>query len=148
MADNLTPTQRSYCMSRVKGRDTGLERIVRSALHRQGLRFKTHVRDLPGRPDIVFSRARVAVFVDGDFWHGYRFPLWQAELTEFWRRKIAGNRARDRRSFSALRRRGWVVIRIWQHDAKRDLDRAVRRVAEYVFVRRLQGTGAGERAER
>lgn len=137
MPDNLTPEQRSYCMSRVKGRDTGLELRIRSALHRRGLRFRKHVAALPGRPDIVFPRAKVAVFIDGDFWHGYRFPRWQAQLPDFWRRKIAGNRTRDARSFAALRRRGWAVIRIWQHEMKRDVDRVVERVAECVSMRSL-----------
>jgi DNA mismatch endonuclease (patch repair protein) len=134
MPDNLTPQQRSYCMARIKGRDTGLERLIRSALHRLGLRFRKHVAALPGRPDIVFPRARVAVFIDGDFWHGYRFPAWEPSLSRFWRRKIAANRARDRRNFRRLRRMGWTVIRIWQHTSRRDLtgvlDRITRAVAK------------------
>ena len=95
MTDNLTPQQRSYCMSRVRGRDTGLERIVRSALHRQGFRFRKHVSDLPGRPDVVFPRAKVVVFIDGDFWHGYRFPLWERQIPPFWRAKISKNRVAE-----------------------------------------------------
>lgn len=71
--DPLTKAQRSYCMFQVKGKDTSLEQIVRSALHKHGLRFDKHVSDLPGKPDIVFPRHKIAVFLDGDFWHGYRF---------------------------------------------------------------------------
>ena len=74
MPDNLTPEQRSYCMSRIKAKDTGLEVKVRSALHKKGLRFRKNVKELPGTPDIVFKKAQIAIFVDGDFWHGYRFP--------------------------------------------------------------------------
>src|SRR5262245_25069068 len=99
MADNLSRAARSYCMSRVRSRDTAPELALRSALHRQGFRFHTHVKDLPGRPDIVLTSARVAVFVDGDFWHGYRFPAWEMTLAPFWRNKIAGNRRRDQRNF-------------------------------------------------
>lgn len=132
MSDNLTPAQRSYCMSRVRGRDTGLERLVRSALHRRGLRFRKHVRALPGRPDIVFTTERVAVFLDGDFWHGYRFPLWERALSAFWRRKIAANRERDRRNFRRLRRLGWRVIRVWQHASRADLDGVVARITAAV----------------
>src|SRR5215468_3434899 len=102
-------------MSRVKSRDTDLERLVRTGLRRQGLRFTTHAKGLPGRPDIVFTAARVAVFVDGDFWHGYRFPLWQGKLSPFWQAKIARNRARDTKNFRKLRRMGWIVVRVWQH---------------------------------
>ena len=121
MSDSLTRRQRSYCMSRVKGKDTGLERVVRSALHRRGYRFRKHTSRLPGKPDIVFPSARVAVFVDGDFWHGYRFPLWRDQLMPFWKRKIGETRERDQRNFAKLRRSGWRVIRIWQHQIKRDL---------------------------
>jgi len=130
MPDNLTPEQRSYCMSRVRGRDTGLERMVRSALHRRGLRFKKHVRDLPGQPDIVFARAKVAVFIDGDFWHGYRFPVWEPKIPAFWQKKIAGNRARDRRNFRRLRGMGWTVIRVWQHASRRNLTAVIERIAQ------------------
>lgn len=123
--DVLTKSQRSYCMSRVKGKDTGLERVVRSALHKRGYRFRKHVRRLPGKPDIVFVKARLVVFLDGDFWHGYRFPQWEKTLAKFWRKKIGETRKRDQRNFAKLRRMGWRVIRIWEHSVKRDLDGVV-----------------------
>jgi DNA mismatch endonuclease, patch repair protein len=126
--DNLTVAQRSYCMSRVKGRDTGLERRVRSALHRRGVRFRKHVKELSGKPDIVFPCERVAIFIDGDFWHGYRFPAWEKKMSIFWRIKIAGNRNRDKRNFRTLRNHGWRVLRLWQHELVRDLDSAVDRI--------------------
>ena len=132
MSDNLTPEQRRHCMSQVKGRNTGLERLVRAGLRKHGLRFTTHVKALPGRPDIVFTAARVAVFVDGDFWHGYRFPLWRSKLAPFWRAKIAANRARDSRNFRKLRRMGWRVVRIWQHESRSDLHAAIGRVLTVV----------------
>jgi DNA mismatch endonuclease (patch repair protein) len=119
-------------MSRVKGRDTGLERLVRAGLRRQGLRFTTHAKALPGRPDIVFTATRVAVFVDGDFWHGYRFPLWQEKLSPFWRAKIAANRARDAKNFRKLRRMGWMVVRVWQHTSRTNLDAAITRIVTAV----------------
>jgi len=130
--DNLTPEQRSYCMSRVKGRDTGLEKTVRSELRKRGLRFKRYAKELPGNPDIVFSEARVAVFVDGDFWHGYRFPSWKSGVPPFWRKKIGKNRQRDRRNFAKLRSMGWRVVRLWQHEIKRDLAGAVSKVERSV----------------
>ena len=128
MADNLTREARSYCMSRVKSQDTGLEQQLRSALHRAGLRFRKHVRSLPGSPDLVVRRAQVAVFIDGDFWHGYRFPAWEHKLSDFWKKKIEINRARDRRNFRRLRAMGWNVIRVWQHDVERDCESCVRRI--------------------
>ena len=130
VADNLTPEQRSYCMSRVKGRDTGPERRLRSELHKRGLRFRKHVPSLPGKPDIVFPGVELAVFIDGDFWHGYRFPAWEAKLPAFWREKIRGNRERDRRNFQKLRRMGWRVIRLWQHNIERDLEGCIALITE------------------
>jgi DNA mismatch endonuclease (patch repair protein) len=128
MPDKLTPEQRSHCMSRVKNKDTDLEILVRSELHKRGLRFRKHLKDLPGKPDIVFTKAKVAVFVDGDFWHGYRFPLWRDTLSPFWQAKIAKNRERDRRNFAELRRMGWTVVRVWKHDVKTDLNGVVRKI--------------------
>lgn len=128
MADNLSTTLRSYCMSRIKGRDTSLERLVRGELHRRGLRFRKHVAGVAGRPDVVFPRHRVVVFIDGDFWHGWRFPLWRDNLTPFWQIKIARNRLRDMVNFRKLRRDGWTVIRVWQHQVKRDCPSVVARI--------------------
>lgn len=108
-------------MASVKGKDTGLEVMVRSELKRRGLRFLKHVKSLPGCPDVVFPKQKLAVFIDGDFWHGYRFPTWRRTLPKFWREKIGKNRDRDRRNFAKLRRLGWRVLRIWQHEIERDL---------------------------
>ena len=132
MDDNLTPEQRSYCMSRIKGKDTGLEVRVRSALHRRGLRFRKHVKELPGRPDIVFSKARVAVFVDGDFWHGYRFPSWEDKVSDFWKKKINKNRERDAANHRKLRQMEWTVIRLWQHDIVSDFDNCIENIIDVV----------------
>ena len=128
MADNLTPEQRSYCMSRVRGRNTDLEKFVWNELRTRGLRFRKHVSDLPGSPDIVLLKSKTVVFVDGDFWHGYRFPVWRKKVSDFWKVKIEKNRTRDRRNFQKLRRRGWKVIRIWQHQLERDSESCIQKV--------------------
>ena len=122
MSDPLTVTQRSYCMSRVRGKDTKPEVLVRSALHGRSLRFRKHVKELPGRPDIVFARAKICVFIDGDFWHGYDFETWEDKLTPFWQKKIGDTIERDRRNFSALREMGWRVVRVWTHDVWKRFD--------------------------
>ena len=132
MADNLTKQQRSYCMSRVKGKDTGLEKVVRSELHKRGLRFRKHVKNLPGKPDIACMKAKVAVFLDGDFWHGDRFPQWEYKLSAFWRKKIGETRKRDQRNFTKLRCMGWRVIRIWGHSIEKDLAGVI--IKYYTFV--------------
>ena len=117
-------------MSQVKGRDTSIEKKIRSRLHGMGLRFRKHVKGLPGKPDVVFPRAKLVVFIDGDFWHGWRFPTWAASLPLPWREKIGKTRDRDRRNFAKLRRDGWVVIRVWQHEVEADLACATDRIAK------------------
>lgn len=128
MTDNLNKRQRSYCMSRIKSRDTALETMIRGALFKRGLRFHKHVKELPGKPDIVFPRAKLAVFLDGDFWHGYRFPSWRKTVPPFWRTKIDMNRRRDQRNFAKLRRKGWLVMRIWQHQVTHDMQGCVEKI--------------------
>jgi DNA mismatch endonuclease (patch repair protein) len=132
MPDNLTPEQRHRSMSRVKNKDTDLERMVRSALHRRGLCFRKHPKDLPGSPDIVFSGAKVAVFVDGDFWHGYNFEELESHISPFWRRKISKNIQRDNKNLAELQGMGWTVIRVWQHEVKKDLESVVSKIIEAI----------------
>lgn len=115
-------------MSRIKGRGTKPELAIEARLAAKGLPFDTHVRDLPGCPDIVIRGAKVAVFVDGDFWHGRNFPKWRLKLSEKWEAKIAANIARDCRNRRALRAEGWKVVRIWEHQIKTDVARCVRRI--------------------
>jgi DNA mismatch endonuclease (patch repair protein) len=130
MIDVLNPEQRRLNMSRVKGRDTEPEKLLRSALHAKGLRFRLHRRALPGRPDIVFPASRVVVFVDGCFWHGC--PLHRSEPKtnqDFWIQKLSNNKLRDSRVNALLESQGWTVVRCWEHEIKQDLSK----VASLVF---------------
>ena len=115
-------------MSRIRGRDTGPERAVADILTAAGIDFETQGRDLPGRPDFVFRGARVVVLVDGDFWHGWRFPLWRDKLSPAWEAKIEGNRKRDLRNMRRLRHQGWKVIRLWEHQIRSDPQRCMARI--------------------
>lgn len=115
-------------------RDTKPEMMLRSALHRAGLRYRVQVRGLPGRPDIVFPTCRVVVFVDGDFWHGFQFTKWQDSLSPFWLEKINKNRLRDSLNRSALRRSGWQVIRVWEHEVEKDIDGVVGRISSAIVT--------------
>jgi DNA mismatch endonuclease (patch repair protein) len=130
--DIMSDAKRSALMARIHSKHTKPEQMIENALADQGLRFETHPTDLPGRPDIVFRREKVAVFVDGDFWHGWRFPLWQKKLSPKWQKKIAGNRARDGRTFRKLRRLGWKVVRVWEHQVEQNLPRCIERIAASV----------------
>ena len=118
--DIMSVATRSAVMARIRGKGTGPERAVAAALGAYGLEWEAHAKDLPGRPDFVFRKARVAVFVDGDFWHGWHFPAWRHKLSEKWEMKIEANRRRDARNHRRLRRMGWTVIRVWEHQLKKD----------------------------
>ena len=120
MADRLSPVQRSALMSRIRSKNTGIERMVFRELRARHVHFSRHVASLRGKPDVVFKKEKIAVFIDGDFWHGWRFPLWRERLRPYWRQKIATNRARDYRNFRHLRRRGWTVLRFWEHEIESD----------------------------
>lgn len=124
----MSPEARSAVMSRIRGKDTGPELTIRRELKRRKVYFSTHAKDLPGRPDIVFRRIKLAVFIDGDFWHGWRFPLWQHKLSPKWRDKIAATRQRDQKTFSKLRRMGWTVLRIWEHQVETSPQHCVDRI--------------------
>jgi DNA mismatch endonuclease, patch repair protein len=117
--------------------DTEPERILRSELHRRGLRYRVHVRPLPNlrrQADVVFSREKIAVFVDGCFWHGCAEHRGSPKSnTGWWRTKIQENRARDADTDRRLLEAGWMVIRIWEHEA---VDMAAARVADAAAKRR------------
>ncbi len=136
MADNLTPEQRSRTMSRIRSKDTKAETTIRKLVHARGLRFRKNVEKLPGKPDLVFSSARVVVFVDGDFWHGWKFDEWKDKLAPYWRQKIEGNMARDAKRSAQLAADGWQVIRVWEHDIKKDASACVDHITEVVRSRR------------
>jgi DNA mismatch endonuclease (patch repair protein) len=109
------------------------ERALRAALWARGHRFRKHRQDLVGRPDIVFSRRRVVVFCDGDFWHGREWPQLRRKLrrrsnADYWIAKIRTNRTRDRRQTALLLAQGWSVIRIWETDVLDNLESAVARI--------------------
>ena len=126
--DIMSKEARSHVMSQIKSRNTSPERIICSGLRRAGLRFSRHLRSLPGSPDIVFSSARLAIFIDGDFWHGWRFPLWKHKLSDSWQLKIEKNRLRDRRNMKQLRFAGWKVIRIWEHQVEQCPQKCIDRI--------------------
>jgi DNA mismatch endonuclease, patch repair protein len=116
MTDVLTAAQRQLNMSRIRGRDTKPEMLVRQGLHARGLRYRLHDRKLPGRPDLVFPRHGAVVFVHGCFWHAHGCVLSKLPATrqEFWKQKLEGNAARDRRAIEVLQAAGWRVLVIWE----------------------------------
>jgi len=128
MADHMTPDQRSRAMKSVKLKDGPLERLIQRELRKIGLRFQRNYKRLKGSPDIVFLKKKVAVFIDGDFWHGWRLPACEHKLSEFWRSKLRANRRRDQRNFRRLRAADWTVIRLWEHEIRSDSGKCVDRI--------------------
>lgn len=136
MADTITPEARSRVMARVRGRDTGPELLLRRALYTLGLRgWRCHRRDLPGRPDVAFSRGGLAVFVDGAFWHGHPSRYWPGRSGAYWDAKIARNQERDQRANRELDALGWAVLRLWDFEIEGDPVTAAERVAETLASR-------------
>jgi DNA mismatch endonuclease, patch repair protein len=114
--DVMTSAQRSRCMSKIRGTDTGPETTLRKALWARGLRYRLRSK-LPGKPDLVFMRQRVVVFVDGCFWHACPKHATRPKTNaKFWREKIGRNVQRDREVELLLGDRGWVVLRFWEHE--------------------------------
>ena len=129
----MSPQKRSALMSRIRGKDTGPELIIASGLKELNIEFESHAGDLPGRPDFVFRSQMVAVFVDGDFWHGWQFPRWRNKLSEKWETKIEENRKRDSVNRRKLRRMGWKVVSVWEHQIDGDLERCLERIRSAVL---------------
>lgn len=129
MPDTYSAEVRSRVMARVKGQDTEPEMRLRRALYARGVRgWRCHRKNVPGKPDLAFGRSKVAVFVDGAFWHGHPSKYWRGRTSDYWDKKIAGNMKRDRRHDRELEGLGWRVVRIWDFEVERDPDAAVDRV--------------------
>lgn len=123
MTDVLTPQQRSFNMSQIRGRDTKPEMIVRSIVHRLGFRYRLHHSDLPGKPDLVFSKLKKVILVNGCFWHMHTCRYGRVipkTNNEFWSRKRLGNRQRDKQTIKALRKAGFQVLTLWECQTRND----------------------------
>ena len=121
MTDIVDSRRRSEMMAGIKARDTAPEIAVRCIAHKLGLRFRLHRKELPGRPDLVFPKHRLAVFVHGCFWHrhkGCRYAYTPKSRVAFWTEKFAGNVARDKRNEEALHDLGWKVLVIWECETR------------------------------
>lgn len=127
ISDTLTRSERSERMSRIRARDTGPEMVVRKLLHRLGYRFRLHAKELPGRPDIVFRRRKLAVFVHGCFWHrhddpGCKLARLPKSRLHFWVPKLEGNRKRDLENQRKLEALGWSVLVVWECEVAKMAD--------------------------
>lgn len=116
MTDVVDSKKRSQMMSGIGGKDTKPELIIRKGLHASGFRYRLHVRDLPGKPDIVFPRYKAVILINGCFWHAHSCHLfkWPSTRTEFWKQKINATVQRDRGNFEKIDKLGWRVLTIWE----------------------------------
>jgi DNA mismatch endonuclease (patch repair protein) len=121
MADVHSKEIRSYNMSRIKGKNTKPEMLVRKFLHANGYRYKLHDKSLPGKPDIVLPKYKTVIFVHGCFWHGHnncKYYVVPKTRTDWWLNKLSGNIANDAKAIKALKKDGWKIITIWECNLK------------------------------
>lgn len=136
--DNLTPEQRKKNMSHIHSKDTEIERLLRRELWKRGYRYRKNYQCLPGKPDIALTKYKIAIFCDGEFFHGKDWELLRPRLeksqnSEYWISKISKNRDRDEEINKRLLFEGWTVIRFWGKDIKKNLDECVRVIEERIF---------------
>lgn len=140
----LTPGQRRKCMQANKDRDTGIEVRLRLALWHKGYRYRKNYKGLPGAPDIAITKYHVAIFCDGEFWHGKDWDvvlkprLLKGKNPEYWVRKIERNRERDRETDFKLLSMGWTVIHFWEGEIRDDVDRCVQVVEDAIFDTKIE----------
>lgn len=121
MADVHEPKVRSYNMSRIKGKNTKPEIIVRKFLFSKGFRYRLHVKNLPGKPDIVLPKYKIVIFIHGCFWHSHencKYAAVPKSNIDFWNKKLSGNKEKDKVNEALLKKACWKVIKIWECELK------------------------------
>lgn len=144
--DKLTKEQRRKCMSHIRSKDTGIELALRKALWDRGYRYRKNYRGLPGTPDIVLTKYRIAIFCDSEFWHGKDWDVLKPRLLkgknpDFWIKKIERNRERDVENDKKLLFMDWTVIRFWGEEILKDTARCIRVIEETIFDDSVQNAG-------
>lgn len=127
--DCLTPAQRKKAMLANKSKETKIEVLLRSALWKNGVRYRKNVKDIIGVPDIAIKKYRLAIFCDGDFWHGKRDV---SKCKKYWRDKIQRNKERDLEVTILLRDSGWNVFRFWEADIRKDVNKCVGEILKFI----------------
>ena len=139
MADDLTPEQRRKNMQAIKSQDTSIELRLRKALWARGVRYRKNYRKLIGRPDIVLTKYKIAIFCDSDYWHGYDWENRHQRIKsnrEYWIPKIERNMARDKEVNEALARDGWTVLRFWEWQIRKQLNECVEEILKTIDSRK------------
>ena len=136
--DRLTPEQRSKNMKSIRSKDTGIEKLLRRALWKQGIRYRKNYKELPGKPDIVITKYKIAVFCDSEFWHGKDWEglkerLEKGKRGDYWIKKITRNRERDEETNKKLLYLGWTVMRFWGEDIRKNTNMCIQAIKEVIF---------------
>ena len=135
-SDDLLPIKkRSELMSKIRSRDTKFEKDfiakLKKATHKK---FQVNVASMKGKPDIVFQKNGVCIFLDSDFWHGWQYPRWKHLLkNDFWREKIENNRKRDRKTTIYLRKNNWIVLRFWGHEIRKNPKQTIPKIKKQLL---------------
>lgn len=133
MADKFDKETRSRIMAAIPSTNTSPERVVFREIRKQNIHFQRHYKKALGTPDLAVPSRKIAVFIDGDFWHGFRYPAWKGRLRNgFWRKKIERNRRRDKLYHGKLRKMGWKVLRVWEHQLKDDFKRTIDKISFFL----------------
>ena len=127
LTDIFTVEKRSWVMSRIRGTNTGIDLKMKSFLDCLGLSYQMYPK-MYGNPDFILKKQKIAIFCDGDFWHGYRYDQKKKPSKKFWRDKIERNMVRDRKISRKLRQDGWSVLRIWEHDINKRFDFCINKI--------------------
>ena len=138
--DDLTPAQRRKNMQAIKSKDTSIELALRKALWARGIRYRKNYKKLIGKPDIVITKYKIAVFCDSDFWHGYDWENRNQRIKsnrEYWVPKIERNMKRDQEVTAALENEGWVVIRFWEWQIRKHLEECIEVVEKAVTLKKI-----------
>lgn len=130
--DRVGKEVRSRIMAAIRSKNTSLEKVIFEGLRKKKICFQKHNSHILGSPDISIPSKNKVVFIDGDFWHGYRFPAWEKRLNNHWRKKIQRNRRRDCSYHKRLKRSGWKVMRVWEHQVLDSTIETIDRVANFL----------------
>ena len=129
----IDKSTRSRIMSAIKSKNTSPELKIFQELRKRKIRFLRHYAKLLGSPDIAIPKQKKVLFIDGDFWHGFRYPLWERRLkNEFWHKKIERNRKRDKICHRRLRYMGWQVMRVWEHQINNDFEKTINKISLFL----------------
>lgn len=131
--DTFTKKKRSEIMSKIRSKDTKIEKTVFKELRKRKIYFQKYYSKVVGRPDIALPKKKKAVFIDGDFWHGYKFFKTKSMLPKkYWQAKIETNIMRDRKNRAKLKKEGWKVMRVWEHEIENDLSSAMEKLIRFL----------------